>query len=155
MSYITEDTIWPSATTIPYEIQDLIRHFYSLADIPDPEVGNQYATDIFTPTGVMKGPFGLSDVYVGEAEIRKSKLNAWKLFTSRRHRVKRVFVSDEHGYDLMLIGEVDLGLKNGRAVTNEFTCRMLVDGASVAARSPRLALSSVWSDTSGVMAALK
>ncbi|KAA8652925.1 uncharacterized protein ATNIH1004_001834 [Aspergillus tanneri] len=155
MSYITEVTIWPSAAAIKPEIQDLIRYFYVLADTPDPETGKQYATDIFIPTGLMKGPFGLSDIYVGEAEIQKSKLNAWKLFTSRRHRVKRVFVADEQGYDLMLIGEVELGLRNGRAVTNEFTCRMLVDEASVNEGTPRLALSSVWSDTSGVMAALK
>ncbi|EED18011.1 conserved hypothetical protein [Talaromyces stipitatus ATCC 10500] len=155
MSYITENTIWPTAATVLPEVQELIRQFYVLADIPDPETGDQYATDIFTPTGMMKGPFGPSDVFVGEAEIRKSKLNAWKAFSSRRHRVKQVFVADKNGYDLMLIGEVELGLKNGKSYTNEYTCRMLVDQASVNDGKPRLALSSVWSDTSGVMAALK
>ncbi|KAJ5519545.1 hypothetical protein N7453_001967 [Penicillium expansum] len=155
MSYITENTVWPTATVLKPEIQDLLRDFYILADMPDPQAGVQYAADIFTPTGIMKGPFGDKDLYVGAAEIKKSKLNAWGAITSRRHHIKRVFVADQDGRDLMLIGEVDLGLKNGKSITNEYTARMLVDQDSVNEGHPRLALSFVWSDTSPVMAALK
>ncbi|KAJ5531860.1 hypothetical protein N7527_005253 [Penicillium freii] len=155
MSYITENTVWPTATVLKPEIKDLIRDFYVLADLPDPQAGVQYAADIFTPTGVMKGPFGPADLYVGTDEIKKSKLNAWGAITSRRHRIKRVFVADEGGHDLMLIGEVDLGLKNGKSITNEYAARMLVDQDIIHEGHPRLSLSSVWSDTSPVMAALK
>lgn len=72
MSYITENTIWPTAVDVLPEVQELIRQFYVLGDIADPEIGNQYATDIFIATGMMKGPFGPSDVYVGEAGNRIS-----------------------------------------------------------------------------------
>jgi hypothetical protein len=67
MSYITENTIWPSVTELKPEIKNLIRRFYELADLPDPQSGIQYAIEIFTPDGTMKGPFGPKDVYVGEA----------------------------------------------------------------------------------------
>lgn len=67
MSYITENTIWPSVTELKPEIKNLIRRFYELADLPDPQSGNQYAIEIFTPNGTMKGPFGSGDIYVGEA----------------------------------------------------------------------------------------
>lgn len=49
MSYITETTIWPTATTVLPEVKELIRQFYVLADTADPETG-----------------IGLSDDFVGE-----------------------------------------------------------------------------------------
>lgn len=69
--------------------------------------------------------------------------------------MKRVFVSDTNGLDLMLIGDVNIGLKNGRTVKIEYTARMLVDDQSLTTGSPKLILSSVWSDPTLVMSAMK
>lgn len=44
----------------------------------------------------------------------------------------------------MIVGEVEMGLKNGKTVKGDFVARMIVDAISLKRGHPRLELSQVW-----------
>jgi hypothetical protein len=122
-SYVTAQTEWPTAVSVKPEVRRLLAHFYHLLDIPDPGIGHRFAEEVFTPDGVM---FGMGPGFQGQAEIRKARENAWTDYVSRRHEVLRVYAHDGLGLDLLVIGRVEMGLRNGKTVREEFVARFVV-----------------------------
>jgi len=53
MSYVTKDTVWPTAVTLDPAVKKLIDLFYSLADDTSPEAGPRMASEVFTKDGKM------------------------------------------------------------------------------------------------------
>jgi hypothetical protein len=51
MSYVTENTIWPTSTTIPPPTRSLIELFFTLADLNAPEAGPRMAEEVFAEDG--------------------------------------------------------------------------------------------------------
>lgn len=170
MGYTFEKTVWP-ATPIDPAVKELIERYYVLADTNSPESADLLADEVFTETGVMKGAVksfsgskGLQiSTYLythlqrgkksrdttwlltnATIEIRSSRNGVPGIIISRRHEIHRVFVADDRGHDLMLIGTIEIGLKGGRTVPGEFATRMVVDDASVRRGSPRLSSSQVY-----------
>ena len=76
------------------------------------------------------------------AEIRKSRDNAWKEVTRRRHKVLKVFSASLEGDDLLFIGHVEMDFRNGKGVEGEFTGRLGVEHAT--GTSPKLTLYTIW-----------
>ncbi|KAI1623306.1 hypothetical protein EDD37DRAFT_634328 [Exophiala viscosa] len=157
-SYITAHTAWPTSVAVKPEVQRLLALFYSLLDIPDTSVGHRFAEEVFAKDGVM---FGMGPGFDGEAEIRKSREYAWIDYTSRRHEMLRVYAHDALGLDLLVIGRVEMGVRNGRTVNEEFVARFVVDEATLESKSPngddgvRLKFSRVWSNMEPIMAAMR
>jgi hypothetical protein len=56
--------------------------------------------------------------------------------------VIRVYAHDAKALDLLLIGNVEMGLANGKTVAGEFTARALL--ADVEPGKPRIKLYQVW-----------
>ena len=63
----------------------------------------------------------------------------------------RVYAHDDLGLDLLVVGRVEMGLKSGKTVSEEFIARFVVDGATLENKSQngddgvRLKFSRVWS----------
>ncbi|KAK5459866.1 hypothetical protein LTS15_003995 [Exophiala xenobiotica] len=166
-SYVTAQTEWPTAVSVKPEVRRLLAHFYHLLDIPDPSVGHRFAEEVFTPDGVM---FGMGPGFEGAVEIRKARENAWTDYVSRRHEMLRVYAHDGLGLDLLVIGRVEMGLRNGKSVREEFVARFVVvvgvdddddertagnDNGNDNGGGPRLKYSRVWSNMEPIMAALR
>ncbi|KAL2008852.1 hypothetical protein VTN00DRAFT_7046 [Thermoascus crustaceus] len=151
MGYTFKKTVWP-ATPIDPAVKKLIERYYVLADTNSPESADLLADEVFTETGMMKGAV---KSFSGSKEIRSSRNGVPGIIISRRHEIHRVFVADDKGHDLMLIGTIEIGLKGGRAVPGEFATRMVVDDASIRKGSPRLSFSQVYTDTAPLAAAMK
>ncbi|KAI9836765.1 MAG: hypothetical protein M1819_000930 [Sarea resinae] len=151
MGYTTENTVWP-AHPIPSSIQHLIERFYVLADLNSPEAGDRLAEEVFAEEATL---MGVGSKFTGSQEIRRSRDNAWRVIETRRHEILKAYVADLEGRDVMLIGKVQMGLRNGKTVDSEFTARMVVDEASDESGSPRLSYSQVWADMGTLAAALK
>jgi hypothetical protein len=65
MSYVTENTIWPTSTTVALETKAIIDLFFTLADLRAPEAGPRMADEVFaedaemvSSTGTAKGSAG-------------------------------------------------------------------------------------------------
>lgn len=59
-------------------------------------------------------------------EIREARKKAWSVITKRRHEILKVFVADSAGTDLMVLGKVTVGLKNGQSLTSDFAGRVII-----------------------------
>ncbi|KAL4940601.1 hypothetical protein BDV06DRAFT_223897 [Aspergillus oleicola] len=153
-SYTTAGAIWPTAVSVPPEVQQLVARFYELADLADPNAGNRFATEVFVPTGIMAAAG--SQGFKGEADIRKSREHAWDAVSARHHQVLRVFAADPAGLDLMLIGKVEMTVRRtGKNVSGEFTARFVVEPEGIYNGEPRLLSSTVWADSAPLLAALQ
>jgi hypothetical protein len=56
--------------------------------------------------------------------------------------VVRVYAHDAKALDLLLIGNIEMGLTNGKTVRGEFTARVLL--ANAESGKPRIKLYQVW-----------
>ncbi|KAH8784987.1 hypothetical protein F5883DRAFT_707940 [Diaporthe sp. PMI_573] len=149
MGYDTDSTKWPTAVEVPQPVKDLVHRFYNLLDDDRPEVGAILADEIFTPDATAY--FG-GQPSTGSADIRISRINAWKSIASRKHSVSKVFVCKSDASDLLFIAHVAMGLRNGKEVEGEFCGRLTIAGAQ--GPNPRLTLYQVWGDTSALVKAL-
>ena len=84
----------------------------------------------------------LASVHLSQAEIRKSRDNAWKLFETRKHTVSRVYSSNNEADDLLFIAWVAMDLKNGENVAGEFVGRLQM--ADTQSQIPRIRSYSIW-----------
>lgn len=68
--------------------------------------------------------------FVGHDEVRKMRIGMWAGVSTRKHTPRHVYV---HGDDeLMLYGEVEYGLENGKIVVVEFGARMTFEADKLA-----------------------
>ena len=58
------------------------------------------------------------------------------MIDKRRHKVVKVFTSTAEGQDLLIIGHVEMGFRNGNSLQGEFAGRLIIDGAT--GDSPKL-----------------
>ncbi|EXJ63366.1 uncharacterized protein A1O5_11687 [Cladophialophora psammophila CBS 110553] len=149
MGYNTEGTEWPADNVTP-SVKALIDRFFNLLDNTGSDVGNILADEIFAKDAVAQ--FGMH-TFEGSEQIRKSRDNAWTLFTARQHRVLRVYTHDKEGTDLLFIGHVAMDLKNGKHVAGEFTGRFTIADAS--SPSPQLKSYAIWADSGPLLKALQ
>lgn len=63
---------------------------------------------------------------------------------SRHHTVQRVYVNDEAGCDLMVLGRVKMLFRNGKDLEMEFAGRLLLDAESQTGGQPRLKMMQVF-----------
>jgi hypothetical protein len=79
---------------------------------------------------------------VGYKAIRRSRDNAWKTIETRRHKLLKVYTDGPEAEDLLIIGQVTVGLKDGIAKRGEFVARIaLTDGHT---SNPKIKLYKVW-----------
>lgn len=157
MTYVTENTEWPTAVEIKISVKELIDLYYSLADNPD-ATGERFATEVFSADGEIKAskscrgtegvyrlPFICSSVAdLVLSEIKRYRDGAWDTVALRRHTIKRVYAHDADGTDLMILAVNTTGLKDGQSVTGDFTARIIVDQESLSREQPRLKYVQVW-----------
>lgn len=77
-------------------------------------------------------------------ELKASRATAWTHIASRKHDIQKVFAGsvDSVGSDIMMLGRLDLGLRNGNSLSMDFISRfVLEDTFSV---KPKIALCQVW-----------
>ncbi|KIW82952.1 hypothetical protein Z517_02195 [Fonsecaea pedrosoi CBS 271.37] len=162
MGYNTEKTEWPTFE-INKAVKELIDQFFWQLDQQDPKVGDILADDIFAKTGQAEfgghlysgpeGKFALPPASFLTFQIRKSRDNAWKVISSRRHEVLKVFSADLDGSDLLFIGNVAMGLRNGQSVAGEFTGRLRIENPT--SSQPKLLLYQIWADSAPLVKALQ
>lgn len=155
MGYNTESTEWPTFP-VPTPVKNILDRLYNLLDNPSPDVGNILADEIFAGNAeaqfgphVFKGQGGKSrNIFIIRCQtltgtdIRKCRDNAWVAFKSRRHYVRKVFISNENANDLLYISHVDMELKNGNKVSQDFIGRVQLVDAQKA--HPKLKSYSIW-----------
>lgn len=59
MSYVTQDTIWPTSVELAPGAKAVIDLFYKLADDTSSDAGQRMAKDVFTPTARLNSPAGI------------------------------------------------------------------------------------------------
>ena len=77
-------------------------------------------------------------------EISRSRDNAGRIMSARRHKIHKVFVNDKQGHDLLVLGHAKLDLVNGKTVEAGFATHIVINAQSTAAGSPRLDLLQVF-----------
>lgn len=143
MGYNTAQTSWPTIA-VSDESKALIDRFFSLMDDANDGVGDKLADEIFTSdstfitaAGIVTGCSGKNQKneppsnppcthHCDHVEIRKCREHAWNVIKKRRHSVQRVYTHDSQCSDLMLIGNVEMDLIDGRSVAMEFTARIVL-----------------------------
>ncbi|KAJ2897521.1 snoaL-like domain containing protein [Zalerion maritima] len=143
MSYVTKEAVWP-ANAVQQAVQDIIVRFYELADCQESDAGAQMAARVFSRNATLITPTG---TFKGSSEISKSRDNAWRAVSSRKHRVLRVFAGDDSGSELVILGTVAMGLKNGSSLDSQFACHIAVvasDQDDAEPGSPRLGFMQVF-----------
>jgi len=147
MGYNTASAEWP-LTPIPTETKALMDKFFNLMDDDIKSVGDKLADEIFFRNGTMIAPGGTAK---GSEEIRKSRVDAWKVVKKRRHEVVRVYSRDAEGKDVLLIGTAEMGLANGKEIKGDFTARMVFADDN---GTEKLKLYQVWADSGALHKAL-
>lgn len=148
----TETTVWPTSVELDPSIKDLIGLFYALADDKSSDAGPRMAREVFSKDAFMGAATG---GFNGSEEISRSRDNAWKTVSSRRHSVFKVFVNDAAGHELVVLGKLNQVMINGKELVLPFTGHLVVDAESHAAGTPRLKHMQAYADTAPVVAALK
>ncbi|KAJ3547718.1 hypothetical protein NM208_g1351 [Fusarium decemcellulare] len=149
MGYSIDSAEWPTGIHVPPTVKQLIEKFYLLLDNTEPNVGDTLADEIFSDDGVAY--FG-ANPFRGSDEIRRSRDGAWKVITSRKHEVLKVYSGNSDSSDLLFVARVAMGLRNGVKVAGEFAGRLVIADSQTA--NPKLKLYQVWGDTSALREAL-
>lgn len=147
----TDETSYPKHIKIPASHIHVLDNFFIIADrlTPEPDAGEQFK-DIFTLDGVWKTPFA---TYAGVSEIQKSG-HLWTDLRKRksmRHWVKKVYVNDEGGDELMMIGRIRVESLDGDVRDVNFGAQVVIKTDSEAANgngqggSARLKFFQGWS----------
>jgi hypothetical protein len=79
---------------------------------------------------------------VGYKAIRRSRDNAWKAIETRRHELLKVYTDGHEAEDLLIIGQVTVGLKDGIAKRGEFVARIALTESQTS--NPKIKLYKVW-----------
>lgn len=66
------------------------------------------------------------------------------MVNSRQHSISRVFAGDDKGLELVLLGAVKTGFKNGQVLDSPFACHVTVDASSAESGDPRLKFMEVF-----------
>jgi hypothetical protein len=66
-------------------------------------------------------------MYLRITAISKSREHAWDVIESRKHEVLKVYASDAEGRDLVLIGRLTAGKKDGGEVVAGLVARVVVE----------------------------
>lgn len=155
MEYNTDSTEWPTFP-VPTPVKKLLHRLYTLLDDKSPDVGNILADEIFASDAeaqfglhVFKGQESMSSNLfliicraLTDTDIRKCRDNAWVAFESRRHYVRKVFISNDNVDDLLYMSHVDMELKNGSKISQDFIGRVQLVDAQTA--YPKLKSYSIW-----------
>ncbi|KAH7074370.1 hypothetical protein BKA63DRAFT_312452 [Paraphoma chrysanthemicola] len=139
MGYSTALTEWPSLA-VPQAVKDLIDKLFATMDLNDPRAGDILADEIFTVDGLIDGRHKAQ----GSEALRKCRDNVWTAIHSRKHELLKVYVSSETCEDILAIGQVTIGYKNGEKKIGEFIARLLIHHPQSAAS--KLKLYNVWMD---------
>jgi hypothetical protein len=85
-----------------------------------------------------------SHIFFFWAELIASRASAWTHIASRKHVIRRVYTAsvEEVGEHVVMLGDLNLVLKNGTELEMGFATRMMVDNAESA--EPRIELCQVW-----------
>ncbi|KAK1761941.1 hypothetical protein QBC33DRAFT_502148 [Phialemonium atrogriseum] len=140
MSYVTKEATWP-ATTLQKGVKEVIARFYELADSKEPDAGPRIANEVFTKDATL---VSVSGTFQGFSDISASRDKAWVVVNSRQHSISRVFAGDDKGLELVLLGAVKTGFKNGQVLDSPFACHITVDASSAKSGDPRLKFMEVF-----------
>ncbi|EXJ63297.1 uncharacterized protein A1O5_11618 [Cladophialophora psammophila CBS 110553] len=77
--------------------------------------------------------------------IKQSRKTAWDTISSRKHEVLQVYPGQKDYSDLMLIGRLTAGLKNGNEVVTDFIAQIHFQGDT--SKDPKGTLYKVWGCT--------
>lgn len=143
----TPITSLPTPSSIPYSHITLLDDFFRTVDMSskNPDASQSFVS-IFTEDGTWKTP---SATFSGTKELTESG-HTWgffKMVQSMRHRVLRVYVNDEQGRHLMLLGTVRSEMLDGETVLEQqFGARVEIEESSSAeGDTPRLKFFQGWS----------
>ncbi|KAH6990181.1 hypothetical protein EDB80DRAFT_882189 [Ilyonectria destructans] len=150
MNHAIDKTVWPAAT-LNNGVKDLITKFYQLADSKQPDAGARMASEVFSKDATLLSPNG---TFQGSSEIAKSRDNAWAVVNLREHRVLQVFTSHENRLELVVLGTLNTGFKNGNFLDSPFASHMTIEESSIDSGDPRLRRMQVFADTAPMAAML-
>ncbi|KAJ2893456.1 5PTase [Zalerion maritima] len=105
------------------QAHSVIDKFNKLADDDGPKVGDTLADEVFAQDRIA---YFSALPFRGPEEIRGSRKNAWQVIATRRHKILKVYTSDQDGSDLLFVAHVEMGLRNGKTVDGEFAGRLVV-----------------------------
>ena len=149
--------IWPSAGVSP-EVKQLIKHFFSLVDLPKTDAGLRMAAEVFTEDGVFaatsgyfkgKGMISTSGnfrrlaeefpkfrSFAEKTDIEKCRETAWTTVRARHHEVEKVYLNDAEGLQLVITGVVIVKGVDKTPETHEFVAWALLVGSQ--SENPRI-----------------
>ncbi|KAF4950234.1 hypothetical protein FGADI_8322 [Fusarium gaditjirri] len=130
MGYSIENTAWPAAA-VPAETGPLLDLLFSTLDDPTESAGPTLADKVFATDGQLIAAGG----------------------TASGADVKRVYTHDAKGEDLMIIGHIDMTLKNQKVVLGGFTARIVL--SRNIKDELRIKSYEVWADTAPMSNALQ
>jgi len=146
----TSETEWPSSTPVPPAVKKFLDEFFVVMDNNTPDAGAKLAADFFTPTAT----FGITGgTYVGSEEIKVSRIAAWKVVTSRQHKILKVYTCTDDASDLLSIGLAKMGLINGKNLEGNFLSRIIFE--DIKSPNLKMKLFQVWGDSGPLIKALQ
>jgi len=139
-------TSFQPSPLLPEVKANFIKGFYAVSD--DPTKLDDYVAH-FTPDAEVK--MGIAPSATGAEGIRKLRSSMWSVIATRHHRPMGVYVLDAEAREVMVYGDLDLGLKNGERVYIQWSGRI------VFGPGPDLKMSfyQVYMDTGPIQAAAK
>lgn len=157
MSYITDGTVWPEFD-INNATKALLVRFLSWQTLrrPRQEVDgcrnihlrrssvSRQTENLWFSRYVISNQFVKQSIEIKwSIEIVQTRQNAWEVIDQRRHHISRVYIRDAESRDLLLLGELDAVLRNGKHMHQEFCAWAVVDERS-SVDSPKLSSYQVW-----------
>lgn len=143
----TATTSLPTFISIPQSHITLLDEFFRAVDVAseNPDASQSFRT-IFTEDGIWRTP---NATFSGVKQLAESG-HSWDFFQmvkSMRHFVLRVYVNDEEGRELMLLGTVRSEMNDGTALEQQFGARVEIeqDSGSVDDETPKLKFFQGWS----------
>ncbi|OQV00122.1 hypothetical protein CLAIMM_05660 [Cladophialophora immunda] len=152
------NTIWPPDLPVPLALRDWLEHLFTTVDSKSPGSGEQLAA-LYAPDATVFGMHGKAEGSEGQQAcyfqshhpiglilrleaIKQSRETAWDTISSRKHEVLQVYPGKQDYSDLVLIGRLTAGLKNGNEVVTEFIAQIHFQGDT--STNPKGTLYKVW-----------
>jgi len=148
--FATTNTEWPSSTTVPSAVKKFLDEFFVIMDNNTADAGDKLAADFFTPTATFVITGG---TYKGSEEISISRIAAWKVVTSRQHRILKAYTCTDDSSDLLCIGLAKMGLVNGKSLEGNFLARIVFE--DIKSTNLKMKLFQVWGDSGPLIKALQ
>ncbi|EXJ67940.1 uncharacterized protein A1O5_08554 [Cladophialophora psammophila CBS 110553] len=112
---------WPKG--LYNNVVKLLSLYFHLVDSKEASAGPRLADEVFSKDGKW---FASAGYFEGHDGIAASRIKAWDTVNSQSHELRKVFLNDAHGLDLLLVGVANVDRKNTGPITVEFFVRAVI-----------------------------